>query len=348
MTGKLNQQNYNLRRIKNSPYQSPHLESYDRRDGYFSGSQVGRPARPSRSSSRDEDQLAALYRRRSSNPDFPSPSGDRGSRWDPGAQQEARKARSHSAQRSSTRTPTHQRSRTTTVLPSQLKGSSHTPPSRKQGSAPPESSAARRPSSGYSNMKYRSPARTPSTVDENTGSEASSETSQLGRQHRKPDEDRTARRSSLWIPSFMRPSHKRRHSSDAGARSQPTQTLRPEYYPTRAIKPPPLSQHQPFRGPGAPPQWRDPKWENDAPNPTPSTQAQPPADPRVPSIRFPDQQNFEPLTRESSSGSDHRHRSSDWERGNAHRRQAPASPRVATVTGVSGRKYPNPDTMSPV
>ncbi len=98
VTGKLNQQNYNMRRIKNSPYQSPHPEAYERRDGYFAGAQVGRPARPSRSSSRDEDQ-AALYRRRSSVPDFPSPSGERGSHWDPRTQQEARKARSHSAQR---------------------------------------------------------------------------------------------------------------------------------------------------------------------------------------------------------------------------------------------------------
>ncbi|EXJ59946.1 hypothetical protein A1O7_04094 [Cladophialophora yegresii CBS 114405] len=87
VTGKLNQQNYNLRRIKNSPYQSPHPEPYDPREGYFSGAQVGRPARPSRSNSRDDDQLAALYRRRSSVPDFPSPSGDRGSHWDPRSHQ---------------------------------------------------------------------------------------------------------------------------------------------------------------------------------------------------------------------------------------------------------------------
>ena len=354
VTGKLNQQNYNMRRIKNSPYQSPHPEAYDRRDGYFSGAQVGRPGKPSRSSSRDEDQLAALYGRRSSVPDFPSPSGDRGSHWDSRTQQEARKARSHSASRSSPKPPTRQRSRTTTGPPGLPKASSKSPSDRRHGTAPPESSA-RRPSSSYSNMQYRSPARTPSTVNEDTGSEASSETSPNGRHHRKSDEDRKSRRSSLWVPSFMRSSHKRRHSSDAGyraPRAQPTQPLRPDYHPPRAIKPSPQPQpqQQPNRGSGAPLQWRDPNWDNDVANSNPGTptQTQLQMNSRAPSIRFPDQPNFEPLTRESSSGSDHRQRSSDWERGNAQRRQVPAPPRIATVTGVKGRKYPTADAMSPI
>ncbi|KIW69130.1 hypothetical protein PV04_05023 [Phialophora macrospora] len=352
VTGKLNQQNYNLRRIKNSPYQSPRPEPYDPREGYFSGAQVGRPARPSRSSSRDDDQLAAMYRRRSSVPDFPSPSGDRGSHWDPRSQQEARKARSHSAQRSSPKPPSRQRSSTTTGPPGHHNHSSGSPSSRRHETAAPES-YGRRPPSGY-NVAYRSPARTPSTVDEDTGSEGSSEASQVGRHHRRSDEDRKSRRSSLWPPSFMRPSHKRRHSSDAGyrspgPRSRPTQPLRPEYYPPPAIKSAPKPQAPPYRGPGAAPPWRDPNWDNETSASTPGTPLQAQMDPRSPSIRYPDQQSFEPLTRESSSGSDHRHRSSDWERGNAQRRQAQPPPRIATVTGVSGRKYPTPsDTMSPI
>lgn len=359
VTGKLNQQNYNnMRRIKNSPYQSPHPEPYDRRDGYFSGSHVGRPARPSRSSSRDDDQLASLYRRRSSVPDFPSPSGERGSHWDPRNQQEARKARSHSAQRSSPIPPVRQRSRTTTNPPGHQKSSSTSTPAPRQPAASATSST-RRPSSGY-NSKHRPPPRTPSTVDEDTGSEASSETSQIHRHHRKSDEDRKSRRSSLWPPSFMKSSsHKRRHSSDAGyrapdARSQQVQPSRSDHHAPRAIKPAPQVQQPIYRGPGVPFQWRDPNWDNDSANSTPATptqaQAQAQMDPRAPSIRFPDQQNFEPLTRESSSGSDHRHRSSasDWERTSTQRRQAQIPPRIATVTGVSGRKYPTADPMSPI
>ena len=96
VTGRLNQKNY-MRRIQNSPHQSPHPEAHDRRDGYFSGSQVGKPSRPSRSSSRDDK--TALYRRRSSVPDFASPAGERGSHWEPKNPDGPRKARSHSAQR---------------------------------------------------------------------------------------------------------------------------------------------------------------------------------------------------------------------------------------------------------
>jgi hypothetical protein len=356
VTGRLNQQNYNLRRIKNSPYQSPHPEPYDRRDGYFAGAQVGRAHRSSRSSSRDEDSMAAMYRRRSSVPDFPSPSGDRGSHWDPRNQQEAKKGRSHSAQRSSPKPPSRQRSNTTNAPPGH-KTTSNSTTVRRHGPAPAES-PGRKLSAGYSNTAYRSPARTPSTVDEDTGSEGSSEASQNGRHHRKSDEDRRSRRSSLWPPSFMRsrPSHKRRHSSDAGyrapgSRGQGTQPSRGEHnQPPRAIKPAPPPSGQPYRAAGgAPPQWRDPNWNNDGTNSNPMSpvMAQP-MDPRAPAIRFPDQPEFDELTRENSSGSDQRHRSSDWERGNPQRRQAQLPPRIATVTGVSGRKYPTADPMSPI
>ncbi|OAL35742.1 hypothetical protein AYO20_04892 [Fonsecaea nubica] len=356
VTGKLNQQNYNMRRIKNSPYQSPHLEAYDRREGYFSGTQPGRPTRPSRSSSRDDqDHMTDIHRRRSSVPDFPSPSGERGSPWDPRNQYEARKTRSHSAQRPSPKPSPRQRSHTTTAPPGHHKTSSNSPSNRRQATAPPEQ-PGRRPSSGYNTAPYRSPARSPSTVDEDTGSEGSSEASQAGRHHRRSDEDRKSRRSSLWVPSFMRSSHKRRHSSDAGYRApgpafKPSQPLRPEYYPPRAIKSPPQPPQQPYGG-GRPPQWRETVWDNDTPSSTPATpipeNAQAQFDPRAPSIRYPDQTNFEPLTRESSSGSDHRHRSSDWERSNGQRRPAQPVPRIATVTGVQGRKYPTTDPMSPI
>ncbi|KIX00807.1 uncharacterized protein Z518_09872 [Rhinocladiella mackenziei CBS 650.93] len=353
VTGQLNQKNYNMRRIKNSP-QSPHPEASDRRDGYFSNGQLGRPARPSRSSSRDDQVHVDLYRRRSSVPDFPSPSGERGSHWDPRNHHEARKTRSHSAQRPPLQ-PGRQRSHTSSGPPSgrSYKGPSNSPPSKQRRDGPSTDQYGKRLSAH--NIHYRSPARTPSTVDEDTGSEASSETSQRDRRHRTSDEDRRSRRSSLWVPPFMR-SHKRRHSSDASYRTpggKPPQPLRPEYYPPRAINSPPQLQQPSHRGSGAP-QYRDTVWDSDPVNSTPATptlaQAQAQADPRAPTIRYPDQSNLEPLTRESSgSGTEQRHRSSDWERGGAQRRQGPGAPsRVATLTGVHGRKYPTADPLSPI
>lgn len=344
VTGQLNQRNY-LRRIKNSPYQSPHPDPPDRRDGYFSSSLAGRPSRPSRSSSRDDqEQMAALYRRRSSVPDFPSPpQGERGSHWDARAQEETKKTRSHSASRPVLPASRH-RSHTTTGSPTQSKHSTKPPPkgppSRRH---PPDQSV--RPSSGY-NGPYRSPARTPSTVDEDTGSEASSENSQLNRRARKADDGRKSRRSSLWPPSFLR-SHKRRHSSDASYRGSARQNppLRPEYYAPRPTE----SSHQPgYRGSG-PPQFREPTWDSDAVNSNPGTPNQVHAhvDARGAPMRYQEQPDFYPLSRENSSGSgtDHRHRSSDAER-NGHRRAAAVQARMATVSGVHGRKYP--DALGPI
>ena len=340
VTGKLNQKNY-MRRIQNSPYQSPHPDPHDRRDGYFSGSQVGRPSRPSRSSSRDDK--TALYRRRSSVPDFASSPNERAFHWEPKNSDSARKTRSHSAQRHAPPPPGRQRSHTASGnQASQHTGSSsNSPSSKRHGANPPEQNGRR--SSGY-NTHYRSPARTPSTVDEDTGSEASSENSQAGhRPHRPGDDRRSSRRSSLWVPSIFR-SHKRRHSSDASYRapSKHTQPLRPEYYPPRTGNTQPQQHLHPSRGSAAP-QWRETNWESDPPSSNPAH-----TDPRAPSIRYPDQHNFgQPLTRESSSGSgtDHRHRASDYER-NSHRRQQPVPPRIATVAGVHGRQYP--DALSPL
>ncbi|EXJ95731.1 hypothetical protein A1O1_00855 [Capronia coronata CBS 617.96] len=363
VTGQLNQKSY-MRRLKNSPYQSPHPEAYDRRDGYFSNAHMGGSTRAPHNTSREgQAHLEEIYRRRSSVPDFPCPAGERASHWDPrnGNGHEARKARSQSAQRPPVQ-PTRQRSRTASG-PSKSHSqnmSGNSPPSGKASGGSTDRSGRR--SYGY-NLHYRSPARTPSTVDEGsgsgTGSEASSEASQTPRRHHISDEDRNGRRSSSWVPSFLR-SHKRRHSSDASYRApgpRPPQPLRPEYYPPRASIPssqPQLSRHRGSSGAPIPP-WRDTVWDSDPVISTPGTPVQGHAqpDPRAPTIRFPDQANFEPLTRESSSGSgtDHRHRSSDWDRGGAHRRQGQgqaAPSRLATLTGVHGRKYPTPDSMSPI
>lgn len=350
VTGQLNQKNY-LRRIKNSPYQSPHPDVHDRRDSYFSN---GQASRLSQTTSKEEQQhLADLYRRRSSVPDFPSPPGERMSHWDPRNDHEARKARSQSAQRVPVQ-PTRPRSHTASGPPPSHSHhmSSGSPSSGQTGGGSAERTGRR--SSGY-NLRYRSPARTPSTVDEGSGSEASSETSQKSRRHRTSDEGRKHRRSSSWMPSFMK-SHKRRHSSDASYHApgpKPPQPLRPEYYPPRASNPPTQPQPPPYRGGGASP-WRDTVWDSDPVKSAPGTpiQVQAHPDPRAPTIRYPDQSTLEPLTRESSSGSgtDHRHRrSSDWERGNAQRRQAQTAPsRLSTLTGVHGRKYPAPEPTASI
>ncbi|KIV96870.1 hypothetical protein PV10_00684 [Exophiala mesophila] len=332
------------RRIKNSPYQSPHLDPQDRRDGYFSSSLAGRPSRLSRSSSRDDkDQMAALYRRRSSVPDVPSPHGDRGSRWDGRTQEALNKSRSHSAQRP-TFPPSRHRSHTTTGSPTQSRYSTNPPP-KSHSSRRHHAEPSGRPFSDY-NGPHRSPARTPSTVDENTGSEASSENSQLNRRSRRPDEGRKSRRSSLWPPSFLR-SHKRRHSSDAGYRgsSRYDPPLRPEYYALRPIE----SSNQPgYRGSG-PPHFREPTWDSDPARSNPGTlnQVHSYVDPRSASTRYQEQPDFYSLRRESSSGSgtENRHRASDMER-NAHRRPGATPSRVTTVSGVHGRKYP--DALGPI
>ncbi|KAK4944082.1 hypothetical protein LTR10_016415 [Elasticomyces elasticus] len=348
VTGRLNQQKY-MQRIKNSPHQSPYPDLYDRKDGYFSGAQ---PTRHSRSSSRDDQHNMDAFRRRSSVPNFPSP-GERAPHWDPRTTNEAPKARSHSAQRPPPPL-TRQRSQTTS-------GPTRNRPQQSAVNSPPQSRrvvdpndpAARR-SSAHA-FPYRSPARTPSTVDEDNGSEASSETSQPGRRHRRSDEDRKSRpsSSSLWLPSFMR-SHKRRHSSDAGSRAPGPKhsPLRPEPHPPRALNAPQHPSQVQYRAGG--PHWRDTSWDSDPAlsGPTMTTQAQAHFDPRGPSIRYPDQSTFEPLTRQSSAGSqpDQRYRSSDAERGGTQKRHVQGGPlRVSTtVTGVSGRRYPTGDPMSPI
>lgn len=350
VTGQLNQKNY-MQRIKNSPYQSPHPDLYDRKDGYFSTNHVGKPTRHSRSSSRDEQDQLDAFRRRSSVPNFPSP-GERPPHWDPRTGNDARKGRSHSAQRPAP-PPSRQRSQTTSGPSISLPRKSsvhHSPPQNRRLGDPPDPSARRSSAHG---LQYRSPVRTPSTVDEDTGSEASSETSQAGRRHRRSDEDRKSRpsSSSLWVPSIFR-SHKRRHSSDAGSRAPGPRhsPLRPDHRPPRTLNAPLQPSQANYRAGG--PYWRESVWDSDPALSSPTTaQAQGQNDPRGPANRYPDQSTFEPLTRESSggSGTDQRYRSSDQERGGSQRRHGQGGPlRVGTVTGVHGRRYPTADPMSPI
>lgn len=335
VTETLNQNNY-MRRLKASPYQSPYPD--ERKEGYF---QNGGPSR--NSSSEDHQSRLDSYRRRSSVPDAVSPiavpvplSGDRPSHWD-GHHRQPRKARSYSAQRPVQHS--RQRSHTTS-----------TPD--KPNRYPPNSGYNNRPpSQQLPNHRHRvSDGRSPHSRNNST-SDASSENSHLDHKGRHRDESPKRRKSSLWPPSFLR-SHRRRHSSDAGTQKiEPAPTkqsipLRPEYYhrkpqpqaPYAAAMPvhPPPSQRHP---PGV--RFRDHIFDD--PN---HSGPDSPVQPGMPPMRYPDPRSL-PLqmdklgptvSRDSSSGSDRRHHS-EYD----HRQRAAGFPtRVATVSGVGGRKYPDP------
>ena len=375
--GSLNQDKY-MRRLKASPYQSPHPEG--RKDGYFAN---GAP-RPTRQNSYEDEQARlAAYRRRSSVPDIVSPgiaSADRSSHWEVDKKRD-RKARSHSAQRP----PHHVRQRSHTAsTPDRSSKHGHSPPSRRTGTNLVDESSNRpnsRPVSSHHNPQHQSRhsgGQGQPSVNDNTGSEASSEESRNGsRPHaRRPEEpDRDRRRSSLWPPSFLK-SNKRRHSTEAPQRrleAKPALPARSEYYP-----PPPLqkqAQHpppvlQPNSRPVSGVRFRDDMFANNSPRASvpgtpilhPPTPQSLPFDPRLqnqppPTIRYPeppppsaypthqmDNINLAPLTRESSgsSGTDRRHHSgADWDKHMQRKSGAPT--RVATVSGVSGRKYPHVD-----
>ncbi len=321
VTGSLNQESY-MRRLKYSPAGSPHLEPADRRDSYFPKG-LAPPPRPSRGNSQDEEhaRLAnkAAYRRRSSVPDLPSPvapGAERGSHWESAARKD-RKARSHSA----TRPAQHSRQRShTTATPDRYPPKKQDTPSHRHGSNPVDqhSQSHSRPSSSQQQSHYRprpsGPPKSPSTLDESSGSEASSETSQNGRhsRQRRSDEERKSR-TNLWVPSFLRSSHKRRHSSEAGTRKieaakappPAPAPLRPEHYgpkrqhiapamvaPGAALPVLPVHSHRQPQQAESGVRFRDDIFDNDAMHSTPKTPAfQPVMQPNglpPPAIRFPE------------------------------------------------------------
>lgn len=380
VTGSLNQENY-MRRLKNSPSQSPYLDPQDRRDSYFLNGHTT-PGKSSRIDSYDDEQARlAAYRRRSSVPDIVSPpvGADRGSHRDPNHQQH-RKARSHSATRASH--DQRQRSHTTNAAEQHHRSPESPATSKRYGSNPLDLSrpSSSRPSSQqYSHPSSRPPGRrpkSPSTVDEDTGSEGSSEASQNGhyRRQRKSDEERVSRKS-LWVPSFLRSSHKRRHSSEGRPRAieaaKPPLPLRPEYYSAKrqhVASPAVPPTHAP---PVMPPSHRPPPQngvrfrsdmfddamhsapESPASMPPSSANGLPPPvirypEPTPPNSGYPTQQLEDlsmmgkiPSHDSNGSGTDRRyHSGSDWDRNT---RKAGQPTRVKTVTGVHGRAYPNAD-----
>lgn len=341
VTGTLNQDNY-MRRLKASPYQSPHPDGGI--DGYFHNGHASR-----NSSSEDQARIAA-YRRRSSVPDAVSPvpvpiPADRPSHWDRQNGQ-SRKARSHSAQRPVQ--PSRQRSHTTST------------PDNKSPKQPSHHSS-RLPSQQWASHRHRiSDGRSPHSRN-NSASDASSENSHADRKSRprRSNESPKRRKGSLWPPSFFK-SHRRRHSSDASTQKielPPPKPplpvpLRPEYYHHRKPQVPQVPYGSAMPVYPAPQRAQNGVRFNDhifddtsrpPPDSPTAQQQQPPPTIRYPEPRSVPQQPADPSTqlanRDSSSGSDRRHYS-DWERG---QRRAGFPSRMHTVSGVGGRQYPHAD-----
>lgn len=205
----MNQENH-MRKLGNSPYLSPYengnRNEYFVQPGRLSASAAQRPHRPSRHNS---EGRTADTRRRSSVPDLVfNQNGD----GRPDSKKNS--SRSRSAQRVSSGPHNH-------PPPPHLPGPQRHPTSAHRHS---NASSPYRPSTNGSNdpnghRRHRSSGepstprrrnRSPSTINESTGSEASSEDSQYARDAKKLE---GRRRSSLWPPSFLQ--HHRRHSHDA-------------------------------------------------------------------------------------------------------------------------------------
>jgi hypothetical protein len=366
VTGQLTQEN-EVRRLRNSPYPWPYNPA-ERTDSSFSPngklplSQTRRPSRPSKTEPQDLQDLA---RRRSSVPDLSQqPHGGDSLQWatdsyghpiDP----RKRNSRSQSAHRVSTSSSQHQPFTASTQHRSSNSSNrlSHAPTSYR-----PHSTNFADVNGGQPYQRQRSGGHrphSPSTIDESTGSEASSEASQ-GADRRK---SRGNGHKSLWPPNFLNP---RRHSHDASYLPEKKPPLPPrpnvQSHHSRQRSGTQGPPHQPYIWPQQPPLSTRPAGSsvgngvrfrnhifdngkddavNSAPEFTPSYpyngQARPsisqtrPADPPPANPRQL-MDTTAPLSRESSGSS-----SNGTDRG----MQRSAKPlHVSTVSGVGGRRYP--------
>lgn len=234
VTSQINQESH-IRRLKFSPYQSPQPDVGKSPDGYFerrgpsnlTSKPIGRDAPgsdsrtsdPRRKTSSDEEKLARqeAARRRSSVPDVLSPGGTNYSR-DFDDREQARKSRSHSANRhvghpekerrrprSNTGSPAYHQS------PLREYRQSQNSPQTRYGSENSLDRPLQRPS------KPRHDRDRSSTSRLSTEEDASSEESYPTRKIRSSGEDEKGRRSrwgASLMPSFFLSSNKRRHSSD--------------------------------------------------------------------------------------------------------------------------------------
>jgi hypothetical protein len=208
VTNQLTQEDH-MRRLGSSPFRSP-LENGDRTEYVTQNGRLSASQRPHRASRHNSEDRMADARRRSSVPELIfNQNGD--------IRPESREhtSRSHSAQRTPSgpynypppphaagpqRHPTSVHRNSAASLPYRPSAN---------GIKDPNGLRRHRSSGGHNLPRRRN--RSPSTIDESSGSEASSEDSRSGRD-RKSYEER--RRSSLWPPSNLL-HHNRRHSHDA-------------------------------------------------------------------------------------------------------------------------------------
>ena len=251
VTGSL-EQDHNMRKLKNSPFQSPR-DSLGRSEGYFQNGripQVRRPSGLSRTNSQDQEAAGLLdSRRRSSVPDIASafpPGAETGAQLRDdvppfSAAPHSRRQPHGSPHRASKSTSQHRSSDASSSLHRYSTSSHRTSnssanyrpnlsPSAERSINSPQQAVndgrRRRSSSGHRYHRRRSP----STIHESSSSdsEASSENSHIGCDSRSKYPSDKSRRSSLFPPDFSK-HHLRRHSHDA--------TYLPEFKPPLPPRP---------------------------------------------------------------------------------------------------------------
>jgi hypothetical protein len=228
VTGRLEQAQY-TRRLKNSPYTT--LRDAAHRGEEYNSSNGTPPhvRRPSRSPRSNSHGLAPAHlsdeRRRSSVPDIPSafPSvsentyrGSDGQQFAP-PNSRTRQAQHNAPHRASNTSSQHRTSDASSTR-HRHPNSSHRTSNSSAAYKPTLSSSAESSQHGPPSahrMRHRRRSSSPSTIDESSsGSEASSENSQAGRGRRSREARDGHRRDSLFPPDSTQ-HHLRRHSHDA-------------------------------------------------------------------------------------------------------------------------------------
>ena len=360
VTGSLDHQ-YTTR-LKNSPYASPRDPPH-RLDGYFLSNgklpQVRRPSRSPRSHSHDLDPARLSDdRRRSSVPDIPSPfppvaentyRGGDAQQFPPNSR--TKQAQYNAVHRASNASSQHRTSDASSSR-HRYSNSSHRTSNSSATYRPTLSSSAESskqvPPSPHHTRHHQRP-RSPSTINESSsGSEASSENSQVGRGRNSHEARDGRRRSSLFPPNALM-HHLRRHSHDATylPNGKPPLPPRPIGYSAQVQDPllsaRPGSGYQNGPTSGTVPFWNgnavqfrnnpfDPRGD-DSVNSAPESAV--PVENLSPS-KSPKLHSFDPMgSRELVRQYD----TADLDQGKATQRKSGMPLRISTVTGVGGRKY---------
>lgn len=347
ITSQLSQENY-MHRLKNSPYQSP--PPMDRTDGYFDNQAHARARRPIRSSRNDswEEAIHSSNSRRSSEPDFTSPSAPIHHAQDPRAYFRHERRRSQSAGRPS---PVSRQRSATTHVPIRV----HPPPPSSQRNSSSTSherpySAPKRPF--HVDQPIRNDFRRPNpnfTPSQSSGSDASSEDD---RERRQPGRSRPrqeeSRISSLLSALPFSTRNRRCRSHDTSYRDDRSSARR-DGPPVKSVR----ASADNFARPPPTVRFRQDIFDGESPY---SGSSSPGGERRRSSAARSDGRPFRNpgLTEQAPSSGYNTHRNDNFDHSSEQRvdydflprpvRNEAGQPlRVATVTGVDGRKYPNTD-----